>query len=370
MNEASFNSLVSRGVHPAWKDIGEKFQIKSPRLVRILEKILSALAYYSELFCELEYLPMLVFPFVKIFQYNHLICFEVCVTFLRNFCLHWYEFFPNPPIGVLSVIENIIAENDKTVYNHLLHEKITSQTYAWPILQTCFSEILTKNELLVFFDHLFYNRSSLYLLCCVAAYVIICKEPILRISDSFDDFEYFFRHRNAFNINILIKKADYLYIKTIENQANLRFSRHYTKAFEPLVKGHYQIFNNYPEFIVDYRKKETERIRKEQKKELNSRSEMQTNNVLNEINRVRSEAEQWLKEQKALDDAVNERRLYINSLNGGQNGRIAKSREELLANQRLEKIRSMNDMSPQREYVPKNIGKIPESKVYNSFSYI
>lgn len=72
LNEAAFTALVSRGIHPAWKDIGEKFQIKSPRLVRILEKILSALAYYSELFCELEYLPMLVFPFVKIFQYNHL----------------------------------------------------------------------------------------------------------------------------------------------------------------------------------------------------------------------------------------------------------------------------------------------------------
>jgi len=56
-----------------------------------------------------------------------------------------------------------------------------------------------------------------------------------------------------------MKKADYLYVKTLENQNNLRFSRHYTKAFEPLTKGHYPIFNNYPEFIVDYRKKETER---------------------------------------------------------------------------------------------------------------
>ena len=39
MNEAAFTSLVSRGTHPAWKNIGDKFQIKSPRLSKILEKI-------------------------------------------------------------------------------------------------------------------------------------------------------------------------------------------------------------------------------------------------------------------------------------------------------------------------------------------
>ena len=133
-NEACFTTLVQRGVHPNWKNIGEKFQIKSPRLIRILEKIVSALAYWSEIFAELEYLPMLVFPFVKVFQHNHLVCFEVVATYLKSFCVHWFEFFPNPPIGVLSVIENVIAENDRQIFHHLVESKITSQTYAWPIL--------------------------------------------------------------------------------------------------------------------------------------------------------------------------------------------------------------------------------------------
>lgn len=261
------------------------------------------------------------------------------------------------------MIENIIAENDKTIYHHIYRYKITSQTYAWPILQTVFSEILTKDELLIFLDHLFYNRSSLYLLCCVAAYIIICKEPILRISH-FEDFEYFFRHRNAININLLIKKADYLFAKTLENQNNLRFSRHYTTPFDPLTKGNYQIFNHYPEFVVDYRKKETERIRNEQKKQMVKDKDNQTNKVLNEINRVRQEAEDWLKQQKAMDDAVFERRMYINNINNFKE--LDAVRREKLAEQ--DRYRSMAKMSPQREYVPKNIGNLPNSRVYNSYS--
>ena len=306
-NEACFTTLVQRGVHPNWKNIGEKFQIKSPRLTRILEKILSALAHWSEIFAELEYLPMLVFPFVKIFQHNHLVCFEVVATYLKSFCLHWFEFFPNPPIGVLSVIENIIAENDRQIFHHLVELKITSQTYAWPVLQTAFSEVLTRDEWLVFFDNLFYNRSPLWLLCAVAAYVIICKEPLLRTTN-FQDFEYFFRHRNAISISLLVKKADFLFEKTIQDHANVRFSRHYSRPFEGLTSPQYPVFNQYPEFVVDYRKKETERIRKEQKNQLNG-VKGSSNFMIREIDRVREEAENWLSQQRAIDHACNERRV-------------------------------------------------------------
>lgn len=325
-NEAAFTSLVSRGTHSSWSNIGDKFQIKSPRLTRILEKILSALAHWSEIFAELEYLPMLIFPFVKIFQNNHLICFEVCATFLKCFALHWFEFFPNPPIGVMSVIENVIAENDKNTYHHLVHMKVTSQTYAWPILQTVFSEVLTKDEALVFFDHVFYNRNSLFLLCAVAAYVIICKEPILRITE-FDDFEYFFRHRNAISVGLLLKKTEFLYQKTIQNHENLRFSRHYMRPFEPLTVGQYPIFNQYPEFVVDYRKKETERIRKEQQSQMNSLKETETDRVLGEISKIRGQAESWLSQQRAVDAAVTERRTFLqrqNKIKSGQNPGINK----------------------------------------------
>lgn len=43
-------------------------------------RVLSALAHWSAIFGETEYLPLLAFPFVKLFQNNPLVCFEVTAT--------------------------------------------------------------------------------------------------------------------------------------------------------------------------------------------------------------------------------------------------------------------------------------------------
>ena len=45
-------------------------------------RALSALAHWTPLFSEVEYLPALIFPFVKLFQNNQLVTFEIVATIL------------------------------------------------------------------------------------------------------------------------------------------------------------------------------------------------------------------------------------------------------------------------------------------------
>jgi len=47
-------------------------------------RVLSSLAHWSPIFGETEYLPLLTFPFVKLFQNNQLVCFEVISTVLSK----------------------------------------------------------------------------------------------------------------------------------------------------------------------------------------------------------------------------------------------------------------------------------------------
>lgn len=49
-----------------------------PRL--FLHRVLSALAHWAAIFGETDYLPLVAFPFVKLFQNNPLLCFEVVAT--------------------------------------------------------------------------------------------------------------------------------------------------------------------------------------------------------------------------------------------------------------------------------------------------
>ena len=144
-----------------------------------LSRVLSAIAHWSSLFSEVDYLPALVFPFVKLFQNNQLVAFEMVATILckfiytcifvnmytvsiylsihssihpliypsihpsinlfinpsihpfiiltDNWCNLWYEYFPNPPLNILAMIENILSHYDPHLLEHLVKHKITAR---------------------------------------------------------------------------------------------------------------------------------------------------------------------------------------------------------------------------------------------------
>ncbi|XP_063499613.1 TBC1 domain family member 31 isoform X19 [Symphalangus syndactylus] len=128
-NHTAFSSLIDKGTHVAFLNLQKKYPIKSRKLLRVLQRTLSALAHWSVIFSDTPYLPLLAFPFVKLFQNNQLICFEVIATLIINWCQHWFEYFPNPPINILSMIENVLAFHDKELLQHFIDHDITSQFF-------------------------------------------------------------------------------------------------------------------------------------------------------------------------------------------------------------------------------------------------
>ncbi|KAF3840112.1 hypothetical protein F7725_018829 [Dissostichus mawsoni] len=186
-NHAAYSSLTDKGLHSAYLTLQDKYPIKSHKLQRGLQRVLSALAHWAAIFGEVEYLPLVAFPFVKLFQNNPMLCFEVVATVIVNWGQHWFEYFPNPPLNILSMAENVLAHHDKELLQHLVDCGITSQLYVWPLLETLFSEVLTREEWLRLFDNIFSNHPSFLLLACVA-YITCCREPLLLCSQK-EDFE-------------------------------------------------------------------------------------------------------------------------------------------------------------------------------------
>ncbi|KAM6457750.1 TBC1 domain family member 31 isoform 1-T1 [Liasis olivaceus] len=302
-NHLAFNSLLDKGTHSAFVHLQNEYPIKSRKLLRVLQRTLSALTHWSAIFGEMHYIPLLAFPFVKLFQNNQLICFEVVATIIINWCQHWFEFFPNPPINVLSMVENILAHHDKELLQHLMKYNITSQGYAWPLLETMFSEVLTREEWLKMFDNIFSNHPS-YFLMVVAAYLICSRAPLLHCSQK-DDFEYFFHHRNHLDVSVVIREAYHLMDCTPPDIHPVRM----LEDFVPLTKGQYPIFNKYPKFIVDYQSQERERIRQEEIEYLRERQ------LLHEIEAKaiehRVEDETWYRKQELLQEAEEQRRKIL-----------------------------------------------------------
>lgn len=302
-NHTAFSSLMDKGTHAAYLDLQKKYPIKSRRLLRVLQRTLSALAHWSAIFSDMPYLPLLAFPFVKLFQNNQLICFEVVATLIINWCQHWFEYFPNPPINILTMIENVLAFHDKELLQHFIDRDITSQVYAWPLLETLFSEVLTREEWLRLFDNIFSSHPS-FLLMTVVAYNTCSRAPLLNCTLK-DDFEYFFHHRNNLDLNVVIREVYHLMETT---PADIH-PNSMLDAFVALTKGQYPIFNQYPKFIVDYQTKERERIRND---ELDFLRERQTvENMQAEVDEQRAKDEAWYQKQELLRRAEETRREML-----------------------------------------------------------
>uniref|UniRef100_A0A8D2ASR3 TBC1 domain family member 31 n=1 Tax=Sciurus vulgaris TaxID=55149 RepID=A0A8D2ASR3_SCIVU len=329
-NHTAFSSLIDKGTHVAFLNLQKKYPIKSRKLLRVLQRTLSALAHWSAIFSDTPYLPLLAFPFVKLFQNNQLICFEVVATLIINWCQHWFEYFPNPPINILSTIENILAFHDKELLQHFIDHDITSQLYAWPLLETVFSEVLTREEWLKLFDNVFSNHPS-FLLMTVVAYNICSRAPLLNCTLK-DDFEYFFHHRNNLDINVVIREVYHLMETT---PANIHPDS-MLNVFVALTKGQYPIFNQYPKFIVDYQTQERERIRNDELDYLRERQTVEDMHA--EVDQQRIKDEAWYQKQELLRKAEETRREMLLQ----EEEKMLQQRQRLAAVRRELKIKELH----------------------------
>lgn len=84
-NHKAYSSLLDKGTHTSYLTLHEKYPMKSRKLLRVLQRALSALAHWAAIFGETQYLPGLVFPFVKMFQNNQLVTFEFLATILCKY---------------------------------------------------------------------------------------------------------------------------------------------------------------------------------------------------------------------------------------------------------------------------------------------
>lgn len=350
-NHSAYSSLTDKGLHSAFLTLHDKYPIKSHKLQRGLQSVLSALAHWAAIFAEVEYLPLVAFPFVKLFQNNPLLCFEVVATVIVNWCQHWFEYFPNPPLNILSMAENVLAHHDKELLQHLVDCGVTSQLYVWPLLETLFSEVLTCDEWLRLFDNIFSNHPSFLLMACVA-YVVSFREPLLLCSQK-KDFEYFFRHRNNLDVGAMIKEAYRIMSSTpVDIHPRTMLS-----DFTPLTAGQYPVFNQYPEFIVEYQSRERERIRLQEMEYLKERQELSA--LRADFVRRQAEEKAYYAQQELLQKAEEQRRDIL----AQEEEKLAQQRTKLAAMKRELKVKELHLLDATRRRFLKHQQELKASQI-------
>ncbi|XP_071525547.1 TBC1 domain family member 31 isoform X4 [Panulirus ornatus] len=111
-NYSVFSSLLDKGIHVAFEGLQELLHLSDGSLLKTLQGTLSCLAHWAPFLASVEYLPEFVFPFVKVFHSNPLLCFEVTIT----------------------------------IITHLMKLKVTAEDYAWSVLTSAFSKMYYNQE--------------------------------------------------------------------------------------------------------------------------------------------------------------------------------------------------------------------------------
>ena len=101
LNKEAFTSLLNRGVHANFKTLHRRLNVDSSRVYNKLVRMMSALAHWSPVFAEVDFMPRLVLPFIRLISNDDLFVFELVVSLVVQWMQLWFEAFPSEPASVI-----------------------------------------------------------------------------------------------------------------------------------------------------------------------------------------------------------------------------------------------------------------------------
>lgn len=260
LNESAFKVLLKRGCHSCVENYGKQFPLSDQKQLHQLQKIVSCLAFWSNVFSYSDFLPSFVFPFVKLFKNDALACFESVATILYNHCQLWFEFAPvEHSHNYLALIDNLLAAMEPKLMDFYRENDISSEIYAIPLMETAFSEVLDSQQWTHLWDHIVSNDAD-FLVFCFVAFNITQKQLIMRL-DNRESIEYFFHEQNVIDFRKFIKKCYQL----MDKCSNDIHPKRYMQSFVPLASGDYQKFTNFPKNLIGIKSNQMDSLKEEQK---------------------------------------------------------------------------------------------------------
>lgn len=263
-NEKNLNSYLEGGLHDLCFMTNKGFPIANRTLKRAFTRMMSMLRYWCPLMQEIDYMPYLVFPFVKLLHTNMLMCFELIITFIGSWCQNWFIFCPFPPYNILCVVENIISHHNRTLLTHFAQHGVTTSIYAWPLLYTGFSDVFNKENWLKLWDNIFSNPPE-FILYVVAAYSLVSHQVLRRCRLS-SEFKQFYQ-KHGVSVSAVIEEA-YSLQRSTPSEID---PKPIIGPLEYLPKGGYPVFSRVPRFEVDFQKTTRNRILEREMNELAAR---------------------------------------------------------------------------------------------------
>ncbi|KAG7210766.1 hypothetical protein KM043_012260 [Ampulex compressa] len=214
-NKHAYTLLANKTIEETFTlELLKKYPLVDRSKMALMGTTIKCLTQWCTPLIQSPFIPKLIFPFLVVFQKDHLLAFELIVTILLNYCQKWFEYHPLPPLNILGIIENVLLEADPLLLNTFCEYGITSSEYAWPLLQTAMSEVLSRLEWLILWDYLISLQKPSLFLMCVVAYNICLREIIISQLHSMNGIKGFYNAQNHVSAKDILRVAQKLETET------------------------------------------------------------------------------------------------------------------------------------------------------------
>lgn len=205
-----------------------------------LGDLIAHLSNWSPLFKQVEFIPGIVYPFIKVFPNSQLLTFEIVATILLNYGQLWFEFYPLDPYNFLGMCENVLMLMDAGLAAFYYQNNITPQIYAWSLIKSSFSDVLSETFWFTLWDTIVSNPPY-FLVFIIVAFNTTNRYNIMRLK-CVENITKFFHSMNPLHIKRIIRVAH----EMDADYPEIAHPKKFYRKFTPIPKQCYPIFDNFP----------------------------------------------------------------------------------------------------------------------------
>jgi hypothetical protein len=103
-NVLAYDNYLKKGAHKDIEKYENTFPLKNQALSKKLGRVLSSLSQYCGLFADQNLIPFVTFPFVKLFNHDECLSFEVTLAFMCHWGQHLMENYPHPSATMIEYV--------------------------------------------------------------------------------------------------------------------------------------------------------------------------------------------------------------------------------------------------------------------------
>ncbi|KEG12817.1 hypothetical protein DQ04_01401010 [Trypanosoma grayi] len=152
-----YAQLLAKGPHQSVPFLMKPFPLKDKKLRSSMERVLSILAWHVPMFSVIHFLPMVVYPFLRVCGDDTQSIVEIVLAFLSNWGKEFFQYYPERPVTLMTLLNQLLRSEDVELHSHLEQRGIVAEEWGWEALSSLYTDILTSPAWLQVMDHAFFN---------------------------------------------------------------------------------------------------------------------------------------------------------------------------------------------------------------------